>query len=369
MMRFPALAFCAALSTACLASSGQTAGGGVQPTVDQRGNLTTQLFRLMGSNAIWTRVGAITIDWPTFHTQGMVKIGETFYVSSVEVISSTVRNGAATDALSDFSIDRSPGTGRGWLFKFDSAGQLLGRIELTDGTKYHPGGIDYDGRFIWVPVGEYRPNSKSNIYRVDPATLAAELAFTENDHIGGVVHNVHRGTLHGVSWGSRRMYTWRVAGKPDRLHVVSSEWTPNPQFYIDYQDCHYQAVEFMLCGGVTGYPTPLGSIAFGGLDLIDLRRGRPEHQVPVNLFIDEGSGPNPSLALTHNAFWIEPLDQRSLRAYFMTESDNQADLLIYDATPQVNRLRKEIDAVTPIASMRAISLSSPARGRRYAGMP
>ena len=31
---------------------------------------------------------------------------------------------------------------------------------------YHPGGIDYDGRHIWVPVAEYRPNSRSIIYRV-----------------------------------------------------------------------------------------------------------------------------------------------------------------------------------------------------------
>ena len=93
----------------------------------------------------------------------------------------------------------------------------------------------------------------------------------------------------------------------------------------------------MLCGGVAGYPTPLGSIAFGGLDLVDLRRARPEHQIPVNLFIDEGSGPNPGLALTHNAFWMEPLNEKSLRGYFMTESDNQADLLVYTATPWVNR--------------------------------
>jgi Family of unknown function (DUF6454) len=105
----------------------------------------------------------------------------------------------------------------------------------------------------------------------------------------------------------------------------------------DYQDCHYQGIEFMLCGGVAGYTTPLGGIAFGGLDLVDLRSARPEHQVPVNLFIDEGNGPNPGLALTHNAFWVEPRGEKSLRAYFMTESDNQADLLVYEATPWVYR--------------------------------
>ena len=326
-----------ALGGAFTMAAGPALSGASGAPIEQRDNLTTRLFRLMGRNAIWTLVDTVHVNWPTFHTQGMVKIGDTFYVSSVEVISSTVRNSTVTDALYDFSIDRSPGTGRGWLSKFNAAGQLLAQIELTDGTKYHPGGIDYDGQYIWVPVAEYRPNSRSNVYRVDPETLAAELVFTENDHIGGVVHNRQRGTMHGVSWGSRRLYTWRVTGRPGMTKVASSEWTPNAQFYIDYQDCHYQGIEFMLCGGVTGYPTPLGSIAFGGLDLVDLRRARPEHQIPVNQFIDEGSGPNPGLALTHNAFWMEPLNEKSLRGYFMTESDNQADLLVYTATPWVNR--------------------------------
>jgi hypothetical protein len=133
-----------------------------------RDNQTTQLFRLMGRDTLWTHVATIAMSWRTFHTQGLVKIGETFYVSAVEVIESTVRTGTVTDALYDFALDRSPGAGRGWLFKFDATGHLLGQLELTDGTKYHPGGIDYDGHSIWVPVAEYRPNSTSHIYRVDP---------------------------------------------------------------------------------------------------------------------------------------------------------------------------------------------------------
>ena len=111
-----------------------------------RDNATTRLFRLMGKNTIWTRVDTVQMRFPNFHTQGLVKIGDEFYVSAVEVLESTVRNGAVTDALYDFSIDRSAGRGRAWLFKFDATGQLLGKVELTDGTKYHPGGIDYDGR-------------------------------------------------------------------------------------------------------------------------------------------------------------------------------------------------------------------------------
>jgi hypothetical protein len=312
--------------------------GEVRPEDDRsRDDRTTRLFRLMGKDTVWSRVDSITMGWQTFHTQGLVKIGETFFVSAVEVLESTVRNGTVTDALYDFSTDRSEGAGRAWLFKFNAGGELLGKIELTDGAKYHPGGIDFDGTSIWVPVSEYRPNSRSNIYRVDPNSLIAELVFSADDHIGGIVHNLHRGTLHGVSWGSRRLYTWKVSERRRGPKVSRSEWTANPQSYIDYQDCHYQGVEYMLCGGVGGYATPRGSVAFGGLDLVDLRTARPEHQIPVNLFVDEGAGDNPGLALSHNAFWVEPLRNGSMRAYFMTESDNQADLLVYEATPWINR--------------------------------
>jgi hypothetical protein len=302
---------------------------------------TTRSFKLLGKNAIWQHVQTVSIPWATFHTQGLVKVGDVFFVSAVEVLEPRIPNGTQTDTLYDFSIDRSPGAGRGWLFKFDAAGALLGKVELTAGDVYHPGGIDFDGRDIWVPVCEYRPNSRSNIYRVNPETLDAELVFSEADAIGGIVRNRHGGTLHGVSWGSRRIWTWELEPGHKRLDprvATPGTWEPNPQFYVDYQDCHYHGVELMLCAGVASYATPRGSIAFGGLDLVDLRKGRMEHQVPVNLFIDEGAGPNPSLSLAHNAFWVEPsADGGSLRFYFMTESDNQADLLVYQATPWINR--------------------------------
>ena len=155
--------------------------------------------------------------------------------------------------------------------------------------------------------------SEQPVPRLDPETLEAELVLSERDHIGGIVHNVHGGTLQGVSWGSRRWYTWKLRGDAHAERVGASDWVPNPQFYIDYQDCHSHGVEYMLCGGVCGYATPRGSVAFGGLDLVDLRRNRLEHQVPVNLFIDEGAGATGDLALTHNAFWLEPLGDGSLR--------------------------------------------------------
>lgn len=332
-----ALLLGALLSAHALATPAHDADSDGQHWSRSRDNDTTDLFKVTGKNAVWTPVATIPMSWQTFHTQGLIKIGNVFYVSAVEVLEPTVRNSGETDALYDFSIDRSTGAGRGWLFKFDATGKLLGKTELTDGTMFHPGGIDYDGKYIWVPVAEYRPNSQTRIYRVNPKTLKAELVFTAKDHIGGVVHNTHNGTLHGVSWGSRRLYEWNLSRDGGRVQG-KSKWEPNTEAYIDYQDCHYQGVEYMLCGGLNKYTTPAGNVAFGGLELVDLRTNRPEHQVPASFYVDEGAGPKADLAITNNAFWLEPKgDGNSLRGYFMTETNNQANLVIYDVTPWVNK--------------------------------
>ena len=101
-------------------------------------------------------------------------------------------------------------TGAGHLFKFDISGNLIADLALGEGSIYHPGGIDYDGKWIWVPVAEYRPNSRAIIYRVDPGD-------DEGDR-GVPLRRSHRRaraqpegkSLHGVSWGSRRFYRWTL---------------------------------------------------------------------------------------------------------------------------------------------------------------
>ena len=132
----------------------------------------------------------------------MVKIGDFFYLSSVEIIEAPDKFGQSVEGY-----DRTPGKGVGHLFKFDEDGKLLSSVTLGEGIVYHPGGIDYDGRWLWVSVAEYRPDSLSIIYRVDPETMRATEVFRFSDHIGGIVRNTENNTLHGVSWGSRRLYT------------------------------------------------------------------------------------------------------------------------------------------------------------------
>ena len=280
--------------------------------------LVSQLTR----DSKWTLTSKVPVAFPTFHPQGMVKIGDTFFVSSVEVKQPTKRFPAPVDGY-----DRDTGVGVGHLFKFDASGKLLADLVLGEKTIYHPGGIDYDGTDIWVPVAEYRPNSKSIVYRVDPQAMKATEVFRWADHIGGVVHDTEDGTLHGVSWGSRRFYRWKLDAHRRLANVVTRgkpQFTMNPSHYVDYQDCKYVGQHRMVCTGLAELRPSPGGAAFrlGGLDLIDLRDGRPIHQVPVPLWTENG------LDMTHNPTWFEAVSG-GLRAYFMPE-DNTSTVYVYE---------------------------------------
>jgi hypothetical protein len=270
----------------------------------------------------WRPVATIPINFKTHHPQGMVKIGDTFFVSSVEITVPPTRFPEPKDGY-----DRDTGQGAGHLFKIDAKGNLLGSVKLGEGAMYHPGGIDYDGRHIWVPVAEYRPNSRAIIYRVDPQAMTATEVFRFGDHIGGIVHNTDDKTLHGVSWGSRRFYKWTLGGDgkvtnadtpPETLRV------PNRAHYIDYQDCHYLGGRRMLCSGLNNYRLVADGPVFplGGLEIIDLRTDQAVYQVPVELWSPSGK------PMTQNPFWVEATES-GLRAYFMPDDDNST-LFVYE---------------------------------------
>ncbi len=292
---------------------------------DARSLVAERVMRLTRSSP-WTLVTTVPIAFRTFHPQGMVKIGETLLVSSVEVTVPTTRLSPPSGGF-----DRDAGAGVGHLFKLDMKGNRLAGITLGEGTIYHPCGIDYDGTHIWVPVAEYRPDSRSIIYRVDPRTMKATEVLRVADHIGALVHDTDDRTLHGVSWGSRRFYRWSlgVDGRvTDAGTPLEKLRTPNPSHYLDYQDCKYAGGRRMLCSGVTEMRQTPATPTFrlGGIDLVSLADGRPLHQVPLLLWTAGG------LDMTHNPVWIETT-ATGLRGYFMPE-DDASTLYIYDvATP------------------------------------
>jgi hypothetical protein len=247
----------------------------------------------------WRLVRTVPIRFRTFHPQGMVKIGTTWFISSVEV------------------HDRAAGRGIGHLFKVDSAGNLRTDLALGEGAMYHPSGIDFDGASIWIALAEYRPNSRSIIYRVDPETMKATEMFRVADHIGAITHDTDDGLLHGVSWGSRSFYRWSTTGG-------GAKSTMNRSHYLDYQDCKYVGENRMLCSGVTEMRQTPGAPPFrlGGLEIVNLQDGRTLAQVPVLLWTSSG------VAMTQNPVWLEP-SAEGLRAYFLPE-DDRSTIYVYE---------------------------------------
>ena len=293
---------------------------------------TADRVRMLTRDSAWTRVAALPVGFRTHHPQGMVKIGDTFFVSSVEITERTRRFPQPQDGY-----DRTAGRGVGHLFKIDGSGNLVADATLGEATIYHPGGIDYDGRSLWVPVAEYRPDSRSIVYRVDPRTMQAAEVFRFDDHLGGVAYNTDDNTLHAVSWGSRRFYRWAV----DASGKVANGSTPagalrtlNPSHYVDYQDCKYAGGRRMLCAGVTEIRVSPGAAPFrlGGMDLIDLQDGRPIHQVPVLLWTAGGR------SMTQNPVWLETTPT-GVRGYFMPE-DDKSTIYVYDVEVDLGGSRR-----------------------------
>jgi hypothetical protein len=268
-----------------------------EPDRDALADRVTKLSR----GTQWKPVSAVPINFLTHHPQGMVKIGDTLFVSSVEIQQPTKRFPQPVDGY-----DRDTGAGVGHLFKLDMKGNLIADITLGEGTIYHPGGIDYDGKYIWVP----------------------EEMFRFADHIGGVVHNTDDKSLHGVSWGSRRFYRWSLdeSGKPTNANESPEKLRAlNTSHYLDYQDCKYAGKSRMLCTGVTEMRLTPEAAPFrlGGLDLVNLTDGRPIFQTPVLLWTAAG------MDMTHNPVWMEASDA-GIRGYFMPE-DDKSTLFIYEA--------------------------------------
>ncbi|WP_020574389.1 DUF6454 family protein [Actinopolymorpha alba] len=228
-------------------------------------------------STVWTRVQKIPLRFPTYHPQGLALVGDKIFLSTVEIIEAPVRYPEPVDGY-----DRTPGKGVGHVLVLDRQGKLLKDVKLGEGTVYHPGGIDFDGTSVWVPVAEYRPNSKAIVYRLDPTTYQVSEEFRVADHVGGVVRDRVSGNVHGVSWGSRTLYSWTRSGRQLTKQA-------NEDHLIDYQDCDYAGWRKQICSGVTGLARPEGgSYELGGLVLRDLRDNRILHEVPFPEFSTAG---------------------------------------------------------------------------------
>lgn len=346
--------FFAAMPTLTLAS-GILLGACVSNPASGGGNeVNSRLYEMvmkLGYAPHFTLTNAVKLDWApvpqevaandkaygpagenpnaTGHPQGMVRVKDgTFWISTVYVTTPTSA-GSPTPDEKALGMDRGTGAGVGYVVNFDATGKEIKRVKIGEGTIYHPGGIDYDGTYIWVPAAEYRPNSYSIIYRVDPEAppaAAAVKVMEVPDHIGGILHDLKNKTLIGNTWGSRRFYTWPLN---DDGTVSKTSWSRaelagikvlNPSSYVDYQDNMYVGNGKMIAAGV-------GSGDTGGIEVVDCKTGLIENQIRILTRVNQGAVPSPAgitgTRLCQNPFWLElSPDGTGITAYFAPEDDS-----------------------------------------------
>jgi hypothetical protein len=288
-------------------------------------------FAKLSRDTSWRLVQKVPLKFDAYHPEGIVRLGDHYVLSAVQVIEPTQKYQPPGTIIDD--TDRTPGKGIGHLIAFDGRGNLLAdkHVAEPDSTIYHPGGLDYDGRDLWLAVAEYRPNKPSIIYRVDPTSLVAHEVLRSPDHIGGIVHDTRRHRVLGLNWGSRKEYEWKLTGHGA---VVNATIT-NPSHFVDYQDCKYlgRPAGFddpgMLCSGIATlhHPGPDGqpvNYDLGGVAEVDVTTMRPIDEVPFQEYTDQRQ------VATRNALDVQVVDGH-LRLYLVAD-DNQSNLLVYEAS-------------------------------------
>jgi hypothetical protein len=299
------------------------------PPPAAQGDRIASAFAKLSRSTSWQLVEKVPLHFDAHHPEGVVRLGDRYVLSTVEVIEPTQRYQPPGTIID--GTDRTPGKGIGHLIAFDREGNLLADQRVDDGANiYHPGGLDYDGRHLWVAVAEYRPNQPSIIFRVDPTSLATTEVLRTPDHIGGIAHDTRRDSLVGLNWGSRTAYTWKLAGDRAKLR----DTTANPSHFVDYQDCKYLGRPHpfehpaMLCGGIAGlrHVGPAGetvSYDLGGVAIVDTVSMRPFNELPFQEYTDQRQ------VATRNAIDVQIVDGR-LRLYLIAD-DDESDLLVYEA--------------------------------------
>jgi len=160
---------------------------------------------------------AVPLKFDTYHVQGLEVTEQSFFVTSVDKESK-----------------------RGWLFKINrKAANPVVKKDLTDSTLIHPGGLQFDGRFLWLPNAEYDRDGPSKILALDTCSLVIERSFQVDDHIGAVASD-GKDRLFGVNWDALQFHVWDFEGNP--LQTIDSPTS------MAYQDIKFVAGR-LLCNG------------------------------------------------------------------------------------------------------------------------
>ncbi|MDR6806810.1 hypothetical protein J2Y45_004002 [Dyadobacter sp. BE34] len=256
----------------------------------------------------FTLIDSIVLPFQTFHTQGLTKVGGYYFLTAVDVKRWPEKYASPVDGF-----DRDTGEGIGRVFKFDESGKLVGQITIGEKSVYHPGGIDFDGKYIWIPVCEYRPHGNSTVYRMDPQTMGVEKMWDVRDALGAVVC-VGNEEVIGMNWDAEQFYKW--ARKADTHHgweLISKE--SNPMLTFKIQDAKYMGDTMMLCSGLNRWKHGDQSFALGGIQLMRTDGYQTLYQLPLTIKTPRGA------SICNNPFFPE-IKNGKLRLSFAPDDDH-----------------------------------------------
>ncbi|KAJ3712359.1 hypothetical protein DFJ43DRAFT_1135035 [Lentinula guzmanii] len=230
------------------------------------GSEIVDLFNNLGRSTVWKAV-----DKP----EGIIRLGpDRFVVSAGEYTEPTIPFNTTINGT-----DRSPGAVFAHLVVFSGNRTRSADAILTKqgAIEYHIGGLDYDGRYIWATIAQYRPNSTASL-----------------------------STLTTLNWGSRNSSTWSLAHlspftSESNYFTIPIFTSRNSSYYIDYQDCKFlgrnpaqcsNRRRLMLCSSVATIGTGLNP---GGIAIVDVESMVPLVEIPTTMTSDAGALHNSTL--------------------------------------------------------------------------
>ena len=241
-----------------------------------RNSVVGDRVKLLTRASQWRPVAAIPIGFNTHHPQGMVKIGDTFFVTAVEIRTPTKR-----------------------------FAQLAGRLRPRYGRRPGPpvqvrqqGHADRrraGRRRLHLPPGRHRLRRALHLAarcRVSAEQPRDRLSRRSGHDEGAGSVPLRRSRRRHRARHRRRHAARRDLGLPPLLpvddgrtgRVTNADVPPqtlrkmNRSHYIDYQDCKYLGHHEMLCSGLNNYQVKKDGprFALGGFEVVDLadRPGR-----------------------------------------------------------------------------------------------
>jgi hypothetical protein len=150
----------------------------------------------------------------TAHTQGLEIVGGSYYVTGRR---QDIRPKRAL-------LLRTEKGGINWDVWDITPSAPVDAVTALD----HPGGMQSDGKRLWIPIAESRPKSHSIIRAFPLAGIVAnqplkpDFEFAVKDHIGAVAVDADRALVIGANWDTETVYVWDLEGHLKRTLTGSA---------------------------------------------------------------------------------------------------------------------------------------------------